>query len=402
MINSLPSNSNHLTVQQENLLPSLDALDHVILTMMVEVENAEIIDLPTTKLEEKLKEHWCRTYGYFASQRASELGTFFLARSKAITKIYPDKKIRRRLYAANVYPRSALQLMDKYQEIKEHATTGADYVNWEREKRFGYIAKFVKLFESISKFSPGKKTPESSTLNDVLHWWLDPHWCDQDENILKKIKTSKEFPSKDKTYKWYEYVNTEFIYRLNWGIGSFIALAFFETTQGESTFSNIDDWPQTDLPWIVFWLKDLITWGTLEPVAAYLLARGGSNIVTRFEAERRSQHYYVAQPDYYSTNDLLDPRLIRKWAMEVKIPQRGTKKPRQRYQARTSIDIKNPTNKQLRVIPIIQENRLEWFDSAGYLIATSVKPDDWDVNWIDEWDFVFNTETEFVKTNVYL
>ena len=46
---------------------------------------------------------------------------------------------------------------------------------------------------------------------------------------------------------------------------------------------EIDDWPRSGLPWIAFWLKELITWGTLDPVAAVLLARGDA--IDRPQAE---------------------------------------------------------------------------------------------------------------------
>jgi len=39
---------------------------------------------------------------------------------------------------------------------------------------------------------------------------------------------------------------------------------------------DMDDWPRSALPWIAFWLKELITWGTLDPVVAFLLARGNA------------------------------------------------------------------------------------------------------------------------------
>ncbi|MEK9209637.1 S8 family serine peptidase [Sphingomonas sp. 2378] len=32
---------------------------------------------------------------------------------------------------------------------------------------------------------------------------------------------------------------------------------------------TIDDWPRSGLPWIAFWLKELVNWGTLDPVAAF-------------------------------------------------------------------------------------------------------------------------------------
>jgi hypothetical protein len=43
-------------------------------------------------------------------------------------------------------------------------------------------------------------------------------------------------------------------------------------------------------PWIAFWIKELITWGTLDPVAAFLLARGDA--IDRPHAEADARAYY--------------------------------------------------------------------------------------------------------------
>ena len=52
------------------------------------------------------------------------------------------------------------------------------------------------------------------------------------------------------------------------------ALTVNELHQGHLEPTTLEIWPQTGLPWIVFWLKELIVWGTHNPVAAYLLTTG--------------------------------------------------------------------------------------------------------------------------------
>ena len=68
-----------------------------------------------------------------------------------------------------------------------------------------------------------------------------------------------------------------------------MALIFDEVHGGELRESSLADWPHTGLPWIVFWLKELLQWGTLDPVAAYLLNRQYE--VTRFEANKAAEDY---------------------------------------------------------------------------------------------------------------
>ena len=46
-------------------------------------------------------------------------------------------------------------------------------------------------------------------------------------------------------------------------------------------------WPRSGLPWIGFRLKELVNWGTLDPVAAFLLARGNASDSVQTELEAR-------------------------------------------------------------------------------------------------------------------
>jgi hypothetical protein len=86
---------------------------------------------------------------------------------------------------------------------------------------------------------------------------------------------------------WYKYVSDNFIFRFNWGLGSVVALVIDEIFNGELLEPSLESWPLLRLPWIVLWLKELITWGTLEPVAAYLLSKNMET--TRASAEEMAK-----------------------------------------------------------------------------------------------------------------
>lgn len=60
-----------------------------------------------------------------------------------------------------------------------------------------------------------------------------------------------------------------------WGLGSVLGLMLdLVGDEGPTRALEIDDWPRSGMPWTAFWLKELLLWGTLEPMAAFLLARG--------------------------------------------------------------------------------------------------------------------------------
>ena len=111
---------------------------------------------------------------------------------------------------------------------------------------------------------------------------------------------------------WYDFAAQNFIYRGAWGLGSVLSLLLDLAEDGEPIAAmEIDDWPRSGLPWIAFWLKELLLWGTLEPVAAFLLARG--NAVDRPAAHGEAEGYYDQLQGVLDDNEKLSPRRIRDW-----------------------------------------------------------------------------------------
>ena len=139
---------------------------------------------------------------------------------------------------------------------------------------------------------------------------------------------------------------------------------------------EIGDWPRSGLPWIAFWAKDLVTWGTLDPVAAFLLARGDA--IDRPHAEADAREYYNGLSQDMDANDALDPRQVRNW-----VDARRTR-PVERVTVREfSIEgtlvrpVADYSQARLTVSPLEVDAHLIWIDPAGYRVARSEKPRDW-------------------------
>ena len=130
------------------------------------------------------------------------------------------------------------------------------------------------------------------------------------------------------------------------------------------------------LPWIGFWLKELISWGTLDPVAAFLLARGDA--IDRPQAELDAKAYYEGRPAGEDANALLDPRTIRAW-VEARQPARAART----GTAKIVIEVEcvRPAEayrqQRLVVLPLVEVDAIIWLDPAGYEVARSVKLGDW-------------------------
>ncbi|MDY7075556.1 MAG: DEAD/DEAH box helicase [Chloroflexota bacterium] len=385
----------------------LDTLDDILLTAIVELESQSGDQINPDDLEDRLKAVWHRSYACFAIPQEARWEQIFIQRGRAIVtheaRNYGDRKQRRRLYTTTLPPRAAGQLLDLYPSIEMILQSGGDYAIWDSTQRFQYIVNVAIQINQIAKFTfaaPSKKFFKQTRWENILHWWLDPFWGYDDEGMLISGFVS---PVSDQAFKWYQYVNANFIYKLNWGIGSCISIAFSHVYDGERRIPNVENWPDSGLPWIVFWLKELITWGTLEPVAAYLLARARSGgIITRPEAERRAQEYY--QSCSGNVDEWLNPQSILKWTREnVTDRVTATRQKRSRFITVNLLrDFSTASQPEFRVLPAEKDGKILWFDAAGFLLAESERPAGWNADWIRDRDFRLDYTRKQVQIEPYL
>lgn len=345
----------------------LDSLDAFLIAAIQEVEELKGIELDAAQLEAELANIWRRTYAHAASHGEAHLATIWLARGRAIKAQYPDADERRRLYKTSLTPRSAKLLLDRAEAIRIKLSQGADYARWTVEEQFVFIRDVLAFLSEIPVFAIETKLGRKKNFDDwpmLLRWWLAK-------------STLARLPRPNEVTNWYAFVANNFIYRGTWGLGSVIGLLLDTTDDGRPIRAlEIADWPMSGLPWIGFWLKELISWGTLDPVAAFLLARGDA--VDRPQAELDAKAYYEGRPAGEDANALLDPRTIRAW-VEARQPARV---------GRTGIatvaievecvrPIEAYRQQRLVVLPLVEVDAIVWLDAAGYEVARSVKPGDW-------------------------
>lgn len=369
----------------ESAIESLDSLDSFLLSAIAEAEQVLTDDMSLAEMEGRLRTLWQRTYARYASQDESRLEEVVIRRGMALReRIYPDRAVRRRLYRTGLPPRAGNALLDLYPEFRTHLETGTDYVRRDRAGKLGYIRTAVELLRRLAHFRPEATTRNAPLWEDVLNWWLDR---------ANAVMT----PDIDHVSTWCKYADQNFIYRFNWGLGSMIALAVDEAHGGQLRETTIEEWPDTGLPWIAFWLKELVTWGTLDPVAAYLLGRDMA--MTRDEAEERGLEYYAWQPSEEDPNEVLNAGSIRDWANDLQLSQPSsppTGLPTH-MAVRLLRDFAEAPDQRFRVIPVEQEDQIYWLDPAGYPLAVSRRPAYWHPGdyeqHIDDYDFVlFPTE----------
>ncbi|MFN7928922.1 MAG: DEAD/DEAH box helicase [Blastocatellia bacterium] len=370
---------------------TLDTLDSILLAVIVEAETLAASELPWPQLEKRLSQIWQRSFARVSNAREQELQAIFLKRGESLlTNIYPSAIVRRRLYRTSIPPKSGKQLLSLYETIRQHLERGTDYVNWNQAEQFDFIYETIQLVSSIPKFRMGAKVGRAIVpWKDVLLWWFAPDMATR----KPKINTLSA---------WHKFISDNFLYRFNWGLGSVIALAIDHAHSGQLEKVTLEQWPATGLPWSVFWMKELVIWGTLDPVAAFALAKGMAN--TRQEAMTIAKSYYSDFAFDSSPNEKLNASMIRNWAG---LQQAESEKP---YLVNSFPIIKTTllrnfgkkAQKLWRVLPVESEGKIFWFDPAGYALAVSERPSRWASGNFDEVDFLLDPSKLIINAKSYL
>lgn len=346
----------------------LDTLDGLLIAAIQEIEQIRRADLSAAELEAELSALWRRTYAHVAAEDEERLAKTWLGRGRAIPSIYPDPNRRRQLYKTSLPPRSGSILLDRVEELRTTLQAGTDYADRTAEEQFQFVRSVIAQLGEVPAFristKLGRMRKPFTDWEKLLRWWLF-------KRSLKKQPAPKDLAP------WFAFVSENFIYRGNWGLGSLVGVLMDQgDAAGPVDALTMDDWPRSGLPWIGFWLKELVNWGTLDPVAAFLLARG--NARDRTQAEADAKDYYAQLEGEVSANDKLDPRRIRDWVEA----RRTTAPPRPTYQdIELDVRLERPErdylSRELSVFPLESDDGLSWIDPAGYQVAYCKRPVDW-------------------------
>jgi len=369
----------------------LDTLDGLLIAAIQEIEQVRAAGLSAAEIEAQLSALWRRTYAHVAAEEENRLAQIWLARGRAITSLYPDPTRRRQLYKTSLSPFSGSILLDRVDEIRTFLLSGSDYADRPPEDKFQFVRSVIEMLGEVPAFRISTKLGRKKDFTEwekLLRWWLF-------KGSIKKQPKAKELSP------WFAFVADNFIYRCNWGLGSLVGVLMDKgDATGPVDALSMDDWPRSGLPWIGFWLKELVNWGTLDPVAAFLLARG--NAIDRTRAEGDAKAYYAQLDDADDPNDKLDPRRIREW-VEARNPPAAARQV-SRNLALDATLTRNPGEylaSQLSVFPLAGGDVLSWIDPAGYVVATSNRPADWD-DQPSRYRFELSVERRQVLGEAYL
>ncbi len=179
--------------------------------------------------------------------------------------------------------------------------------------------------------------------------------------------------------RWQGFVANNLEFRLGVAVGAAVAEAW-NAGAGELEVPSLDTWRGTSgLPWIGFWFRELLRWGTLDPFVAFTLAQGIVGTRDKGVARRRDYDAWLVQRGTpISDEDLIDPQLFLEWHRSLPKPDRAAAAPSAVSASFTDVEGKLS---RYAVRPVPGSDGVIWLDPAGFQIAQSVSmPGEPDVN----------------------
>ena len=365
---------------------ALDTLDGLLIEALEEQEQRIDKELTETDLELFIQNLWKNSFSYYSSLEKELLGTILLTRGKVLnSKIYPERSLRKKLYRTSLPPREGKILIKALDEFYDLLKSGEDYYFWDSNERVEYIEELIEDVQRVPSFSL-TDPPRNANWQEILRWWLDP------DNAPKK-------PSPTQVSKWYEYGSQNFSYRFNWSLGSIFSLILESSSIEKSIFER---WSIAKLPWAVFWVKDLITWGMIDPVAVLILMRGKTD--TRKEALILSKEYYEKY-DEDEGDSIFNPKQIFDWfsyKYDEEFEIEDIKAKKQEFSVKLIEDLGEKSELEWHVLPIQNNKLIKWIDPAGYPLAVGGKSSKLKQDYIERYEFILKPNKKTVIGQPYI
>lgn len=382
--------ASHLTVAR--LADSVDELDGIILAAIEELQAVEPTQLTQVQTEAALVRVWQNTFAQVASAYEKWMEAAFIQRSKGLIEtVYPDASERKVLYSFGYPPCIGQRFRPAAEQLIDilHYTDG--YGGMQDGDR---IALFQQMGDIIAMDRGFGFTVKNTVIgkdlfnrwHEVLAWWM----------------SAKDAPKPpvDDLRAWQTFVAENLEFRLGVAIGAAIAQRWTEENSDPFATPTLDTWKQSsDLPWFAFWAKELLRWGTLDPLIAFSLSQGIAH--SREDAiplKREFLDWMDARDEPIAGDeDLIDPRHFLEWARSRRTAP-SEKKPSPTLPARLSGTEGNQG--KYSVIPIQLDGGLKWIDPAGFQLAVS--PDNPEMLGLrmynHDFDLVTNNGAEIIQS----
>lgn len=345
----------------DQLGDTLDELDGFILAATEELALLEDVPLVGARLEERLRALWARTFARVAAEQEQLLERLFLGRGRAFVEhLYPSAEQRRRLYQYGFTPYVGRRFERVAPDIINELVASADYGAMLPRDRF---ALFERLGERVrTEAGVGFRERPTDGGQAILANWagIMGWWMQRDGAVL---------PQPDQLRAWQRFVTENLEFRLGVAVGAAVAQIWGQNAAALAT-PTLETWRATTrLPWIGFWFRELLRWGTLDPLVAFTLAQGVAK--TREDASALRPEFgawLVAQGQPIDAEALIDPQNFLAWQRSRARDAAPADAVLASIAQLTGVD---GLRLSYDVRPLVRNGGIDWIDAAGFAIGRS-------------------------------
>ncbi|UIJ44763.1 DEAD/DEAH box helicase [Sphingomonas cannabina] len=335
---------------------SLDELDGFILSAIEEMER---LSGAPADVEAAIRDIWSRSFTRYAGVAEEWLEAAFVKRGEALAaRLYPDPVQRRALYQIGFTPYVGRQFQQVSPAILEALRGAADYGTWGNAERFALVGRLGELVRGGRGFG---FTARGATEQALIDRWLDvAGWWVQRDGASP--------PAAGELRRWQGFVANNLEFRLGVSVGAAVAEAW-NANAGEAEVPNLAEWRETTkLPWIGFWFRELLRWGTLDPFVAFAMAQGLGGTREAATVLRAEYETWLASRTLVPTaEERIDPQLFLAW-MEAR--PRGIVPPAVPTTVAAGLTRVTGSRASYAVRPIIRDGTVTWIDPAGFEVGT--------------------------------
>lgn len=340
----------------------MDELDAILLTSLEEIARIDETAMTRAHAEAQLTALWRTTFTAAATAQEAWLEQAFVRRGAGIIEhIYPDVEERRRLYQYGFPPVVGRRFEAIARQMRELLVAADDYGSNDPSTR-------IELFEALGDLVSGDRgfgfrvrhTDADRVIlerwSDVLRWWMN------EPNVAG--------PSPEDLRTWQRFVADNLEFRLGVAIGAVVADAWANGAKNVLTVPSLPTWKETTgLPWIGFWSRELLRWGTHDPLVAFCLAQGLAHTREAASARRREFDAWLDdEQDDPKSEDRIDPQLFLLW--QTSLP-RAEGAAGAAFEMRAALTGTTGARGSYAVIPVTRDDGTAWLDPAGFELAVT-------------------------------
>lgn len=344
------------------LADAMDELDTILLAALEEAAGIGDAALARPNVEARLVALWRTTFTAVATAQEAWLEQAFVRRGAGIVQhIYPDADERRRLYQYGMPPAVGRRFEGVARQMKALLEAADGYGAADSTVR-------IDLFEALGDLVAGdrgfgfrvRRTDSDEALlerwADVLGWWMN--------------KPDVAGPAAESLRSWQRFVADNLEFRLGVAIGAVVAQAWADGADEAYALPSLAVWKETTgLPWIGFWARELLRWGTHDPFVAFCLAQGLARTREGATERRREFDAWLDEDiDDPTAEDRIDPQHFLRWQTSLRRPDAAAA-----AAPTTQVALTGTTGERGRysVMPVRKGAGTAWLDPAGFELAVT-------------------------------